>query len=385
MRILQTSDWHLGKSIHGQDLLPDQKKLLDDLKNELISNDHDALLIAGDIYDRSIPPTEAVELFSDFIESMVENKIITIVIPGNHDSSSRLDFASGVLEMSGIYFRCRYDRITEPIIVQDREGNSVQVFALPFVDEVVVKAEFPGNDIRTHQDATAFLVDMIRGSKDPSIPSILVAHTYTGREPLRSDSERELLVGNQGLVDIEVFHGFDHVALGHLHRSQVPSRTNNIQYSGSLMTYSFSEAGQEKSSNVLELDGDVIVSRDMVHKMPRKFSVIEGEMNDLLMDTRYEGYRDHYLSVKIIDKALLVDIHRRLLERFAHILEIDQPALHVDAAGPDHITREDADDPSKLFSLFLDRFGWAEGKERDLACSIFYDIRKDIERKEVRS
>ncbi|MFO8051888.1 MAG: exonuclease subunit SbcD, partial [Thermoplasmatota archaeon] len=217
MRLLHTSDWHLGKSIHGQNLLEDQKKLLEDLVNEL-SNGYDGLLISGDIYDRSIPPSDAVSLFSDFIESMVDSGITTVIIPGNHDSPSRLDFASGVLERSGIHFRCRYDRITDPIIIEDDEGGVVEVFALPFVDEVEVRTLFPDEGIRTHQEATGFLLEMVRERVDPSIPSILMAHAYTGREVMRSDSERELLVGGQGLVDPDMFRGFDHVALGHLHR-----------------------------------------------------------------------------------------------------------------------------------------------------------------------
>ncbi|MCK5773102.1 MAG: exonuclease subunit SbcD [Thermoplasmata archaeon] len=379
MKILHTSDWHLGKSIHGRDLMEDQAKLIGDLEVEL-RNGYDAVLIAGDIYDRSIPPHEAVDLFSGFIEKMVEIGVQTVVIPGNHDSSSRLDFASGVLERSGIHFRCRLDGIKEPIVIEDDIGNKVQVFALPFVDEVQVKATFPDEGIRSHQDATEFLIKRIRGGMDGTIPSILVAHAYTGRDLQRSESERELLVGNQGLVPSELFEGFDHVALGHLHRPQVASRSRNIHYSGSLMPYSFSEAGQEKSSLVLELDEGGFTLTPIVHDLNRRFSSLSDTMDLLLSDPKYEGYRDHYLSIKLEDRGFLMDVHRRLRERFPYLLEIDQPALHALPSSSTSLTREEANDPSKLFSLFLEKFGWEEGDDLDMALDLFSEVRAKVDR-----
>lgn len=382
MRLLHTSDWHLGKSIHGQNLLVDQTKVLDDIVMEL-SKGYDGLLISGDIYDRSIPPSDAIELFSWFIEKMVDLGITTVIIPGNHDSPSRLDFASGVLERSGIHFRCRYDRITEPVIIEDEEGEVVEVFALPFVDEVMVRSRFPDENIRTHQEATGFLLDMIRESVDPSRVSILVAHTYTGKEALRSDSERELLVGGQGYIDPETFRGFDHVALGHLHRPQKVSSSNRTHYSGSLIPYSFSEVGRGKSSLRLDISDDRIHTETFDHELRRNFSVLKDSMNELLEGEKYSGFKDHYLSVELTDKGLLVDIHKRLMERFPYLLEVDQPALHIDPSEEGSITREEADNPSTLFSLFLEMFDWDEHKER--AAEIFDGIRKELERREVES
>ncbi|MBN1538711.1 MAG: exonuclease SbcCD subunit D, partial [Candidatus Thermoplasmatota archaeon] len=348
-----------------------------DLQKEL-DNDYDAVLIAGDIYDRSIPPQEAVELFSSFIERMVELGVQVIVIPGNHDSPARLDFASGVLERSGIHFRCRYDRITEPIVIEDDEGQRVQVFALPFVDEVQVRSLYPEEGIRTHQEATDLLIGRIKDAMDTNIPSILLAHAYTGQDPKRSESERELLVGNQGLVPIEAFEGFDHVALGHLHRPQAASR--NIHYSGSLMPYSFSEAGHSKSSIILEPEGSGFTRRALEHDLNRRFSTISSTMDRLLADPAYERYRDHYLSIVLEDEGYLMDVHRRLRERFPYILEIDQPSLHIQPTTSIPLTREEANDPSKLFALFLEKFGWEEGDERDMALKIFSEARREVEK-----
>lgn len=378
MRILHTSDWHLGKSIHGQNLLKDQKYILEQLVEEL-SRGYDGLLICGDVYDRAIPPSEAVELFSGFIEKMVDLGITTVIIPGNHDSPSRLDFASGILERSGIHFRCRYDRITDPIIMEDDEGEQVQIFALPFVDEVVVKALYPERGIRTHQEATNFLLDRIREAKDPSIPSILMAHTYTGREPLRSESERELLVGAEGMVDINMFKGFDHVALGHLHRPQVASRTGSVHYSGSLITYSFSEFDHSKSSMILEVIDGKLSRSNFPHVLLRKFSRISGKLDEILLSDEFQRFRDNYLSVVLTDKGYLVDIHRKLRERFPHILEIDQPALHLDTSCISRLTREQTEDPQLLFSLFLDRFGWEDKEEKEFALKMFMDIRRNLQ------
>jgi len=381
MRIMHTSDWHLGKSIHGQDLLEDQSKVLEDLKVEL-SKGYDALLISGDVYDRSIPPSAAVDLFSGFIESMVELGIITVIIPGNHDSPSRLDFASGVLERSGIHFRCRYDRITEPILVRDQSGEKVRIFALPFVDEAAVRAMYPEEGIRTHQEATEFLLKRMKPSMDDTIPSILIAHAYAGRSAIRSESERELLLGDQGLVPAELFEGFDHVALGHLHRPQKPGR--NMYYSGSLIPYSFSETEYIKSSVVLDVKDGRIALGEFPHSLKRRFSCVEASMNELMEDERFEGLRDHYLSVKLTDDGLLIDIHRRLTERFPHVLEIDQPSLHVEGSTDRVVSREDVDDPSRLFTLFLEKFGWKDNDNRELAMEIFDDVRKELDRREVR-
>lgn len=382
MRILHTSDWHLGKSIYGQNLLEDQDHTLKELVRE-INGGYDAVLISGDIYDRGIPPSGAVELFSWFIEKMVEKKVPVVIIPGNHDSPARLDFASGVLEKNGVHFRCGYDRLTDPVIIEDAQENIAEIFALPFVDEITVKSRFSEAGIRTHQEATEYLLDEIRKVKDPESISILMAHSYTGKKAYRSDSERELLVGNQGFVESEIFRGFDYVAMGHLHRPQTASKSNNIIYSGSLIPYSFSESGHTKSSVSLEFDGDDMNIRRIPHKLRRNFSVLEDSMKNLTEDERYSGYRDHYLSVSLTDSGLLVDIHKRLMERFPHVLEIDQPALHIETDGPENISREDADDPARLFSLFLDRFQWKENRER--AMEIFHEIRKEIERREVNS
>ncbi len=310
---------------------------------------------------------------------MVERQITVVVIPGNHDSPSRLDFASGILEKNGIHFRCRYGRIKEPVIVTDSEGNKVQVFALPFVDEVFVREMYPDEGIKTHQDATEFLLNRIREAKDDSLPSILLAHTYTGREPLRSESERELLIGNQGLIDIDLFREFDHVALGHLHRPQVSSRTHNAYYSGSLMPYSFSETEHRKSSLVLELSKGKLVRKELEHATLREFSKISGNLDELLNSPDLDKYSSHYLSVILTDMGYLIDTHRKLRERYPHLLEIDQPALHRELEDMCTITCEQADDPNQLFSLFLDRFRWEEGEGRKTAIELFKEVRREID------
>jgi exonuclease SbcD len=381
MKILHTSDWHLGKSIHGQDLLEDQRHVLEQIMTEL-EDGYDALLISGDIYDRAVPPSEAVDLFSRFIEKMVELEITTVIIPGNHDSASRLDFASGVLEKSGIHFRCRLERITEPVLVEDHDENAVHVYALPFVDEVHAKTMYPDEGIRTHQDATGFLINRIREVRDPTVPSILMAHAYTGKEPLRSESERELLIGNQGLVDIEEFSGFDYVALGHLHRPQGASRSNRVSYSGSLIPYSFSESDHVKCSYVLELENNDFRTRELCHDLKRGFSRLSGELDELLGSNGFQQIREDYLSITLTDAGYLMDIHRKLRERYPNVLEIDQPALHIETGTGSGISREQADDPRELFSLFLSRFGWNDENEREIAMDLFERIRKDLDRGE---
>jgi exonuclease SbcD len=281
LKILHTSDWHLGKTIHGQDLTQDQIFVLDQIEKE-VGKGYSALIIAGDIYDRSVPPSQTVEILGSFIDRITENGIEVVMIPGNHDSPSRLDFASGVLRRSGMHVRCRTEETSRPILIRGKNNETVQIFALPFVEESQVRTDHPESGVRTHEDAVRYLISGMHENKIPDIPSILVAHEYTGRGLIRSDSERELLLGNQGLVDAEIFAGFDYVALGHLHRPQCASGSANAYYSGSIMPYSFSEADHRKLMYSLRISEGRIEKSDVEIKLLKKFSVLEGRMEDLV-------------------------------------------------------------------------------------------------------
>ncbi len=377
MKILHTSDWHLGKSIHGQSLDADQEHAVLAIEREL-SKGYKALLIAGDVFDRAVPPTSAMELLSGFLERVSSRGTQVIIIPGNHDNPERLDFASGIIGKQGVHLRCKYESCFEPMVLEEN-GEKVQVFALPFVEDAVVRERFPDAELPDHASAVGHLISRMKEAMVPGVPSILVAHEYTGRDVVSSDSERELLVGNHGRVPTELFSGFSYVALGHLHGPQTASRENNAVYSGSILQYSFSEHAHEKGMVSLTVkDGQV--SSDKVRIEPlKKMTCIEDSLDNILSDTKYILFSEDYISVSLTDTGQLFDIQTRLRQRFSNLLEVKMPHLMKDRADPGSVLKA-MDSPRELFSLFLDRFGWDDPLKRERAMELFEDARARTER-----
>ncbi|MDG6224351.1 MAG: exonuclease SbcCD subunit D [Candidatus Thermoplasmatota archaeon] len=379
MRLLHVSDLHLGKSIHGQDLEADQRHALSQIEKEA-KRGCGALIIAGDVFDRAIPPTYAIEMLSGFLERVSDAGVEIVMIPGNHDSPERLGFASGILSRKGVHIRSSYHDCGSPIFIEDGDER-VQIFTLPFVEEAIVREFFPDEAIDDHSSAVGFLVDRMRDGIVDGIPSVLVAHEYTGGDVIRSESERELLLGNQGRVPSEVFGGFDYVALGHLHGPQVASREMNARYSGSILPYSFSEAEQEKSMIELNIKNGVINFGRVVIEPLRRMSVIEDSFENILSNTTYRRYADDYLSIRLTDTGLSFDIQNRLRAIFPYLMDIQMPNLIREGAIDPEIMRRALDSPRELFSLFLERFGW-EGEKREMAFEVFDSARKIIQRRQ---
>jgi exonuclease SbcD len=375
MRIMHTSDWHLGKSIHGVNLDSDQEHVIEVIERELVDGGYSAVLIAGDIFDRALPPTPAMELLSGFLERTSARAIQVVMVPGNHDSPERLDFASGILKQCRVHLRCRYEDSDEPILISDGE-DKVQVFCLPFVEEAEVKALFPEEGIQGHEEAVSFLVERMRERMTEGIPSILVAHEYTGRDVVSSESERELLLGNQGRIPSEVFSGFDYVALGHLHGPQTASKENKAIYSGSILQYSFSEWEHEKGIVRIEIEGGELRSESVRIHPRRRLVLIEDTLENILTDRRYDEFRDHYVGVRLTDTGPKFDIQVRLRERFPLLMDTVIVRKEQGEGPSAEKIRAAIDSPKELFSLFLDKFGWTDPEKRERASWFFDDARK---------
>jgi len=390
MKILHTSDWHLGKNLHANSLFEEQAHVLGKIMEEL-KQEYDAVLISGDIYDRAIPPTEAVDLFGSFLDWVSENNISAIIIPGNHDSSSRLNFANRSLEKVGIHFRSDFRRLSEPITINDNDGREVDIFCIPFVETSFVRDQLGDNEINNYLQATQCCIEKTKDGIRDDVPSILISHAFVGNsieELETSDSERELFVGGSGLVPVDFFDGFDYVALGHLHRAQKVSNKSNVRYSGSIYQYSFSEAGHNKIAIKLEWnDNDFRVYNVPLDSL-RRVRIIEDQMDNVLTDKKYTDYEKSYVSVRLTDKGHLINIHPRLRERFPFLLEVRQPGLeyHRERISTPS-ARVDKDNPKEIFNLFLDEFDWEEDADRDEALDIFDGVLEDVEknRREVKS
>lgn len=377
MKILHTSDWHLGKSLRAFNLLDEQEYIIEQVKIEL-KKGYEALIIAGDVYDRAIPPPEAVELFGNFLDWASNKRIITIIIPGNHDSALRLSFANRSFERVYIHFRSDFTRLDEPITMKDSDGEEVDVFCIPFIETSYVRSQLGDKEIKNYVDATVACIEKVKCKMRQDVPTILVSHAFVGNsieEPKRSDSERDIFVGGSGLVPVDLFEGFDYVALGHLHRSQKISGIDSVRYAGSILQYSISEANQKKSMIQLELADDHF----LISKVPlisnRKVRVLEDEMDNLLQDEKYEVYKDDFISVKLTDKGHLINMSPRLKERFPYLLEVRQPSLEFQSQCiPRPSQKVNRDNPKEIFKLFLDEFKWEEGQEREEAEQIFEKI-----------
>jgi len=381
MRILHTSDWHLGKSIHGQSLDLDQADALGRIEEEL-GKGYRCLIIAGDVFDRAIPPTNALDLLSGFLDRVTDRGIEVVIVPGNHDNPERLGFGSGIMVRGGVHIRCRYEDCTDPVIVE--EGiEKVQIFCLPFVEEALVRSLHQEEGISDHTSAVSFLISRMRERIIDGIPSILVAHEYTRRDVFTSDSERELLLGNQGRVPTEIFKGFDYVALGHLHGPQIASSECNAHYSGSILQYSFSESEHKKGIISLDIGAGGITKQRVPIKPLRRMSILEDTLYNILNDPRYDAYSKDYLCIRLTDTCQSVDVLARLRERFHHPLEVQ--LVHLSREGTDRdMIRQALDSPKDLFSLFLDHFGWVDEIKRERAMVFFEEARRKASERERR-
>jgi len=338
MRLLHTADLHLGKILHEQSLLDDQAEVLDQIAAELHSGDYDLFVVAGDVFDRSVPPPEATALWDDFLHRVAtENPRLTVVaVPGNHDGALRLGFASRFLAASRIHLRTRTDDLDRAVTLSI-DGTEWDIFAVPFLMAGTLETHQKGEPqaLRTQRDLWEEACRRLAAARRPGVPAVLVTHLFTlgGTE---AESER-MFVGEAEQIPASWLAGWDYVALGHLHRPQEPAP--GVRYSGSPLAYSFSEAGQDKVVLRWE-DGQVT---PVALKPRRPLTRIEGTFDDLARGPGYEGLENHWLEVTLTDEALVPSPLERLRVRFPGLLSLRQkPSPGVttspDTSGP-HLRR----------------------------------------------
>ncbi len=395
MRLLHSADWHLGRLFHGVSLIEDQAHLLDGFARLASEARVDAILLAGDLYDRAVPPPDAVTLFDDFLARVAgELGLPTIVIAGNHDSADRLAFGSRLMSRGGLHVRGRLEANPAPIVLEDAHGP-VEIHALPFVDPPHARAVLAGKHaegdaegtaerseasagqegaLRDHDACNAAFLDRMRAQAAPGRRRVCVAHAFVtggrvdvggtvGSDVEESESERPLVVGGGGRVDAGRFEGFDYVALGHLHRPQAMSG-GRVRYSGSLMPYSFGESRHEKSVSLVEIDAEGAVSVEAVPLSPRRsVRIVEGTLDALLEATPEGVGGDDYLLARLTDEGALFHPMARLRERYPNVLQIERPALAL-ASGPGAAAASTKTKRAPE-QLFADFFEAVEGREME--------------------
>ena len=352
MKFLHLADLHLGKRVNGFSMLEDQAHILRQILAILDDEQPDGVLIAGDVYDKSVPSVEAVGLLDGFLTELRARGVPVLLISGNHDSPERLAFGGRVMDSCGIHISPVYDGALAPVTLHDAFGP-VRVWLLPFVKPAHVRRWFPDADIESYTDAMAEAVAHM--DIDTAARNVLVTHQFvTGGA--RSGSE-ELSVGGTDNVDSGVFAPFDYVALGHLHGAQHIGR-ETIRYAGSPLKYSFSEARQHKSVTVVTLGekGDVQV-RTVALTPLRELREIRGSYDELTARSFYEHttYRSDYLHLILTDEQDVFDAMSRLRTIYPYLMTLDYDNARTRAAGGMSVPAEtERRTPSELFeALYL--------------------------------
>jgi len=327
MRFLHTSDWHLGRSLHKADLRDAQTRFLDHLVETARTERVDAVLVAGDIYDRAIPPVDAVTMCEEALIRLRETGARVILTSGNHDSARRLGFSSALIDASGVHLRTRPGKLADPVLLPGDQGP-LAVYGVPYLEPAV---GLPGADgtggvaaqARGHAAVLGEAVARIRADAAArgAARTVVMAHAWV-HGGAASDSERDITVGGIGHVPAGLFAGFSYVALGHLHGQQ--TLAENMRYSGSPLPYSFSEANHRKGSWLVEVGADGTARAERVPAPAyRGLAVLRGRLGDLLTSGEFTDREADFVAVTLTDTARPEGAMERLRRRFPHILTLE--------------------------------------------------------------
>ena len=378
MRLAHISDLHLGKRVNEFSMLEDQRYIVKQIESILEEEAADAVLIAGDVYDKPVPPGEAVRLFDGFLTALADRGIHVFVISGNHDSPERIAFGSRLMEKSRVYMAPVYDGHVSPIELRDAYG-SVYVYMLPFVKPAVVKKCWPEEGIETYEDAVGCAVAHMREEVFvPEARNVLVAHQLVIGAS-RCDSE-EVSVGGLDQVSAALFRDFDYTALGHIHGPQ-NAGGERIRYCGSPLKYSFSEAGHVKSVTIVDLEekGNVRVrTRPLIplHDMRE----IRGSYEEVVSRDFYRGTAvDDYLHITLTDEEDILDAMGKLRAIYPNIMRLDYDNRRTREGGqlPERVQR--AKSPLELLEelYVLQNNQPMSGEQRELSARLIEEFWED--------
>lgn len=352
MKFIHLSDLHLGIRVNDFSMSEDQRYILDRILDIIDSEVPDGIIIAGDIYDKSMPPAEAVAMFDDFISSIAERKIKTFIISGNHDSAERIAFGSRIMNAGGIYLSPVYNGDIKPVVMEDEYG-SVNIYMLPFVRPSTVRAFYPDDDTDSYSSAVGTAVKHMNA--DFSRRNIIITHQFvTGA--VRSDSE-DISVGGTDNVSADIFADFDYTALGHIHKPQNIG-SERIRYCGTPLKYSFSEAKQDKSVTVIELGKKGDVNVRTVKLIPlRDMTELKGSYEELMKKSFYEGtgYTEDYVHITLTDENDIPDAVSKLRLVYHRLMKMDYDNARTKKQSIiEGMTSAREADPEKLFGEFFE-------------------------------
>lgn len=368
MKLFHLADLHIGKRYNELSLIDDQRYILDKILSLCDSEKPDGVIIAGDVYDKSVPSAEAVELFDLFLNGLSERGLKTFIISGNHDCAERVAFGSKLMRASGVYVAPVYDGSVKPVVLSDAYGE-INFYLLPFVKPATVRRFF-GEDIDGYTAALAAVVNAM--GVDASVRNVLVAHQFvTGS---RQSGSEELVVGDLGNVDAAVFNPFDYVALGHVHGAQNVG-TDSVRYCGTPLKYSLSEANDEKSVTVVELGekGKLCVKTLPLQPM-RDVREIKGTYDELTRKSYYDGaaFRNDLLHIVLTDEDEVTDALSKLRLIYPNVMSLRYDNVRTRENASEKLEALPARSPLEMFSSLYEAQNNAElsEKQRELVQSL---------------
>lgn len=351
MKFLHISDLHIGKKVNGFSMIEEQKYILEKIIDIAIKQCTEAVLIAGDVYDKSIASTEAIQLFDKFLCNLSEQNLKVFVISGNHDSDVRIAFGSKLMNASDVYMSPVYNGSVSPVTLTDEYGE-INIYMLPFIKPSNVRRFFEDKQITTYTDAINIAINQM--NIDKSKRNIIVTHQFvTGAAT--SDSE-EISVGGSDNVDVNVFDSFDYVALGHIHRPQKIKR-DTVRYCGTPLKYSFSEAKDKKSVTIVEMKEKGNIEISTVPLIPRHdMREIRGTYNEVTLKSNYQDTNvEDYVHITLTDEEDIPDAVGKLRLIYPNLMKIDYDNKRTRNNNVINNSNEKEHTPFELFSELFEK------------------------------
>ncbi|ELB2135106.1 exonuclease SbcCD subunit D [Vibrio parahaemolyticus] len=328
MKFIHTSDWHLGRQFHNVSLLEDQQAVLEQLIQYIENNPVDAVIVAGDVYDRSVPPTIAIELLNRVVKRICgELNTPMILISGNHDGAERLGFGSEQMKRSGLHIISNFEDMLTPVVIETKAAGHVAFYGMPYNDPEQVRYVYK-EPVSTHDEAHKLIAEKITEQFQSEHRNILISHCFVDGA-IESESERPLSIGGSDRVSHEHFLNFDYVALGHLHQPQKKGE-EYIRYSGSLMKYSFGEQNQKKGFTLVEIGKDGFIGAEHIElTAPHEMRIVEGELEQILEWGKTDPKSEDYLLVRLMDKHAILNPMEKLRTVYPNVLHLEKPGMLI--------------------------------------------------------
>ncbi|WP_207455671.1 exonuclease SbcCD subunit D [Herbiconiux sp. SYSU D00978] len=352
MKILHTSDWHIGRTFHTHSTLEHLRQVLDALAAVVAERRVDVVLVAGDVFDSATPSADAMKLLQHAFRSIREAGATIVATSGNHDSITRLGFHAEWIRLAGIHVLTEHGRLDEPVTLEDEHGD-VHFYGIPYLEPALIRHDYPGVELRTHEQALTFAMQRIRDDRGRrGSRSVVLSHCFAAGVAA-SDVERDISSGGLDLVPASVFADADYVALGHIHGRQTISES--VRYSGAPLHYSFSEAGKPRGGWLVELGPDGLGTVEWLDlPVPRTLVQLTGELDELLTDAAHDEHTGCWVKAVVTDRVRPIDGIRRLQARFPHCVAFEwRPSVVAEDSAASYGERVKGQSDGQIVAEFL--------------------------------